>query len=276
MRRSTRFSKKPDRFDPSPGMNFLLLTDEGEPENYKEALKHGDSAQWKNAIKEEMRSLAENNTRRLTKLPKGKKALHNKWVFRLKEEADGKKRYKARLVVKGFQQVQNIDYSEVFSPVVKMTTIRVLLSIVASFNWFLEQMDVKTTFLHGELEEDIYMHQPEGSSSKDRSLVCKLEKSLYGLKQAPRHWYKKFDTFMSVMNFKRADSDHCCYQRKNDNTLVILIIYVDDMLIASSSMSEIKLLKSQLSKKFDMKDLGEARQILGMKISRAAGKIKLS
>ena len=276
VRRSTRVSRPPMRLDPSPVVNFLLLTNAGEPESYNEALKHGDAVKWEHAIKEELKFLAENQTWKLAVLPEGKKALHNKWVFRVKEEADGKKRFKARLVVKGFQQLQNIDYSEVFSPVVKMTTIRTLLAIVAAQNLFLEQMDVRTAFLHGELEEDIYMYRPKGSYIKDKKLVCKLQKSLYGLKRAPRQWYKRFDTFLCSINFKRADSDHCCYQRRSGKVSVILGIYVDDMLIASSSIKEIKLLKSQLSKEFDMKDLGKAKQILGMRISRSAGCIKLS
>ncbi|RVW39505.1 Retrovirus-related Pol polyprotein from transposon TNT 1-94 [Vitis vinifera] len=125
----------------------------------------------------------------LTELPVGKKALHNKWVYRIKNEHDGSKRYKARLVVKGFQQKEGIDYTEIFSPVVKMSTIRLVLGMVAAENLHLEQLDVKTTFLHGDLEEDLYMIQPEGFIVQGQeNLVCKLRKSLYGLKQAPRQW----------------------------------------------------------------------------------------
>ena len=138
-------------------------------------------------MKEEMNSLQKNKTWILTELPKGKKALQNKWVYRVKEEHDGKKRYKARLVVKGFQQKEGIDYTEIFSPVLKLTTIRLVLSIVAAENLHLEQLDVKTAFLHGDLEEDYYMKQPKGFQvSGKENLVCKLKKSLYGLKQAPR------------------------------------------------------------------------------------------
>ena len=124
VRRSRRVTRKPDRFDPS--LHFLLLTDEGEPESYSEAVKHTDAKKWEFAMAEEMKSLNQNKTWKLTTLPKGKKILQNKWVYRIKEDAEGKPKYKARLVVKGFQQVQNLDYTEVFSPVVKMTTIRLL------------------------------------------------------------------------------------------------------------------------------------------------------
>jgi hypothetical protein len=135
-------------------------------------------------------------------LPAGKKALHNKWVFRIKGEQDGSKRYKARLIVKGFQQKEGIDYTDIFSPVVKMTTIIIVLSIVAAEDLHLEQLDVKTTFLHGELEEEIYMQQPQGFAvcvGKGEFSV-QTEKSLYSLKQASRQWYKKFDNFMCLEN----------------------------------------------------------------------------
>ena len=134
-------------------------------------------------MKEEMDSLLKNQTWSLVELPEGKKALTNKWVYKIKEKGDGRQRYKARLVVKGFAQKKGIEYDEIFSPVVKMTSIRAILSLVATENLFLEQLDVKTAFLHGDLEEDIYMHQPEGFEVKGKEgYVCKLKKSLYSLK----------------------------------------------------------------------------------------------
>ena len=220
-------------------------------------------------MQDEMESLMSNQTWELTKLPKGKKALHNKWVYRIKEEYNGRKRYKARMVVKGFQQKEGVDYTDIFSPVVKLTTIRLVLAIVAAENLHLEQLDVKTAFLHGDLEEDIYMHQPQGFSVKGKeNLVCKLKKSLYGLKQAPRQWYRKFDNFMCSNGFTRLQADHCCYMKNFDNSYIILLLYVDDMLVAGSSIEEINELKKQLSKRFEMKDLGAAKQILGMRIIR--------
>ncbi|KAD5961972.1 hypothetical protein E3N88_13445 [Mikania micrantha] len=197
---------------------------------------------WEIAMKEEMKSLEKNRTWVLTKLPSGKKALQNKWVYRIKDESNGSKRYKARLVVKGFQQKEGVDYNEIFSPVVKMTTIRLVLSIVASENLHLEQLDVKTAFLHGDLDEDIYM--------------------------APRQWYLKFDNFMGRNGFKRCEMDHCCYIKKFSKSYIILLLYVDDMLIAGSDMKEINKLKKQMSEEFEMKDLGAAKQILGMSIFR--------
>ena len=200
-------------------------------------------------MKDEMDSLLGNQTWELTKLLIGKKALHNKWVYRIKNKHNGSKCYKARLVVKGFQQKKGIDYSEIFSLAVKMSTIRLVLRMVATENLHLEQLDVKMAFLHGDLKEDIYMIQLEGFIVQGQeNLVCKLKKSVYGLKQAPRQWYKKFDSFMHKIGFKRYEADHCCYVKFFDNSYIILLLYVDDMLIAGSSIEEINNLKKQLSK----------------------------
>ena len=164
-----------------------MLTDGGKPKCYDEALQDENSNKWELAMKNEMDSLLGNQTWELTELPIGKKALHNKWVYRIKNEHDGSKHYKARLVVKGFQQKEGIDYTEIFSPVVKMSTIRLVLGMVAVENLHFEQLDVKTAFLHGDLEEDLYMIQPEGFIAQGQeNLVCKLRKNLYGLKQAPK------------------------------------------------------------------------------------------
>ena len=126
-------------------------------------------------------------------------------------------------------------------------------------------MDVKTAFLHGDLEEEIYMKQPQGFEVRgNENMVCKLQKSLYGLKQAPRQCYKKFDSFMSSNGFSRCQADHCCYIKNLGNSYIILLLYVDDMLIASACKREIDKLKRELSKEFAMKDLGDVEHILGM------------
>ncbi|KAE8703438.1 cytochrome P450 71A9-like [Hibiscus syriacus] len=229
LRRSSRIPKPTQRY--SPSLHYLLLTDNGEPECYDEAMQVDDSIKWESSMKDEMDSLMSNQMWELAELPPGKKALHNKWIYRIKEEHDRSKRYKTRLVVKGFQQ--------------------------------------KEAFLHGDLEEEIYMRQPEGFiEAGKKNLVCRLKKSLYGLKQAPRQWYKKFDSFMSSNGFTRCQADHCCYIKRFDNNFIILLLYVDDMLVAGSDMQEIINLKQKLSKQFAMKDLGTAKQILGMRIKR--------
>lgn len=151
VRRSSRNIIPPHRF--SPSLFYILLTDGGEPETYDEALRVSNSTKWESAMKDEMDSLITNQTWELTELPAGKKALHNKWVYRIKGEHDGSKRYKARLVVKGFQQKEGVDYTDIFSPVVKMTTIRLVLGIVAAENLHLEQLDVKTAFLQPKITD---------------------------------------------------------------------------------------------------------------------------
>jgi transposase InsO family protein len=268
LRRSTRDRQPSRKYSAN---EYVLLSDRGEPESYQDAMQHDQKKQWLEAMQDEMKSLHENHTYDLVKLPKGKRALKNKWVFRCKIEPNrSQPRYKARLVVKGFSQKKGIDFDEIFSPVVKMSSIRVVLSLAAKMNLEIEQLDVKTAFLHGDLEEEIYMEQPEGFSAKGKEhLVCRLKKSLYGLKQAPRLWYKKFDSFMVDHGYDRTTSDHCVFVKKfSDGEFIILLLYVDDMLIVGRDTSKIDKLKKELSKSFSMKDLGSAKQILGMKISR--------
>ena len=276
LRRSARERHTSRRYSSN---EYVMISDQGEPESYEEVMEHEKKAEWLKAMQEEMKSLLENHTYDLVKLPKGKKMLKNKWVFRLKNDGQTS-RYKARLVVKGFGQKKGVDYDEIFSPVVKMSSIRVVLGMAASLNLEIEQLDVKTAFLHGDLEEEIYMEQPQGFKEKKKEhLVCKLRKSLYGLKQAPRQWYKKFDAFMVDHGYSRTTSDHCVFVKNfSDGTFIILLLYVDDMLIVWTDVSKIKELKLELGKSFAMKDLGSAKQILGMRIvrDRKQGQIWLS
>ena len=255
---------------------------DGEPSTYLEAIQSADSDKWVVAMNEEMESLYKNGTWVLVPPPKGKKIVGCKWVFKRKEDSSGVEnaRYKARLVAKGYSQVQGVDFIDVFSPVVKHSSIRILLALVAMHDLELEQLDVKTAFLYGDLEEKIYMKQPEGfeiEGKKDQ--VCLLKKSLYGLKQSPRQWYKRFDSFMLGHGYSRSMYDSCVYFRKlNDGSFIYLLLYVDDMLIAAKNIAEIHQLKALLSGEFDMKDLGAAKKILGMEIrrDRGAGKLYLT
>ncbi|KAK1694265.1 hypothetical protein QYE76_010962 [Lolium multiflorum] len=221
-----------------------------EPATYTEAVASVDHVKWISAMQEEMQSLDKNGTWDVVPLPKQKKAVRCKWIFKRKEGLSPSEppRFKARLVAKGFSQIPGIDYNDVFSPVVKHSSIRAFFGIVAMRDLELEQLDVKTAFLHGELEEEIYMDQPEGfvvPSKED--LVCKLKRSLYGLKQSPRQWYKS-----------------CVYIKFVNGSPIYLLLYVDDMLIAAKSKKDITTLKSQLSSEFEMKDLGAAKKILAL------------
>jgi hypothetical protein len=203
-------------------------------------------------------------------LPAGKKAVRCKWIFKRKEDYSPSEatRFKARLVAKGFSQIPDIDYNDVFSPVVKHSSIRALLGIVAMHDLELEQSDVKTAFLHGDSEQEIYMDQPEGFIVPGKgNFVCKIKKSLYGLKQSPRQWYKKFDSFMIVNGFKRSLYDSYVYIKFIDRSSIYLLLYVDDMLIAVKSKIDIAKLKAHLSSEFEMKYFGAAKKILGMEIT---------
>ncbi|KAG8496781.1 hypothetical protein CXB51_008001 [Gossypium anomalum] len=185
----------------------------------------------------------------LVKLPKGKKTVRCKWVFKKKEGTPGveEPKYKARLVAKGYSQVPGVDFTDVFSPVVKHSSIRALLGIVAMHDLELEQLDVKTAFLHGELEEDIYMQQPGFYSFRKRGLCLLAEK-------VPL----RFETVTKAV----------VQEKNNDGSFVYLLLYVDDMLIAAKDKGEIRKVKAQLSEEFEMKDLGPAKKILGMEILR--------
>ena len=253
--------------------------DTSEPSTYKEAILSSDSEKWFAAMGDEMESLHKNQTWDLVIQPSGRKIITCKWVFKKKEgisPAEGVK-YKAGVVARDFNQREGVDYNEIFSPVVRHTCIRVLLAIVTYQNLELEQLDVKTAFLHGELEEEIYMTQPDGFQVPGKeNHVCKLKKSLYGLKQSPRQWYKRFDSYMVKLGYTRSSCDCCVYyNRLNDDSFIYLVLYVDDMLIAAKKKYDIQKLKGLLSAEFEMKDLGAARKILGMEIIRDRERRKL-
>ncbi|XP_004515732.1 uncharacterized protein [Cicer arietinum] len=179
------------------------------PNQFKEAIKYSN---WRLAINSELRSLLNNNTWELTTLPSDKKVIGCKWVFKLKFHANGTiERYKARLVAKGFNQTEGLDYLDTFSHVVKMTTIRLLLSIAAIKNWFLFQLDINTAFLHGDLIEDVYMKVPPGLHVQHKSQVCKLKRSLYGLKQASRQWNMKLCSSLKQFGFHQSKSDYSMF-----------------------------------------------------------------
>jgi hypothetical protein len=184
-------------------------------------------------------------------------------------------RYKARLVTKGFQQVHGIDYDETFSLVVNMDSIRLALAIAATKGWELHQMDVKNPFLHGDISKEIYMEHPQGFMQHS-SLVCRLKKSLYGLKKASRAWYAKMDSYLLSHNFVHCKSDLNVYRLRMTNSLILLVLYVNDLLITGCSTSAIVVVKRILHDKFFMTDMGLLHFFLGLEISQDASGIKLS
>jgi hypothetical protein len=217
-----------------------------------------------------MDSIMSNGTWKVVDRPYGCKPIGCKWVFKKKLRPNGTiERYKARLVAKGYTQKEGEDFFDTYSPVVRLTRIRVLISLAASYGLTIHQMNVKTTFLNGELEEEIYMDQPDGFiTNGQEGKVCKLLKSLYGLKQAPKQWHEKFDKILTSTRFVMNKADSCVYYRYGGGQGVILCLYVDDILIFGSSLSVIEEVKKFLSNNFEMKDLGETDVILNIKLLR--------
>ncbi|KAL9267166.1 Retrovirus-related Pol polyprotein from transposon TNT 1-94-like protein [Drosera capensis] len=275
LRRSTRQKQSFTRY---PSDEYATLTDWGESESFEEAMDSEEKQKWQDAMEDEMKFLHDNHTFDLVKLPKGKKVLKNRWIYKVKYESDSTSpRYKARLVVKAFSQKKGVDFNEIFSLVVRISSIRTVLSLTATLDLKMEQMDVKTAFLHGDLEEEIYMEQPDGFRVKDKEdYVCRLKRSLYDLKQAPRQWYKKFESAICGQDYKKTTSDHCVFVNKfSDGNFIILLLYVDNMLIVGKDISMIDRLKKQLGESFAMKDMGPAKQILGIRIMRDRKEKKL-
>jgi len=266
------------RVEKSFGPDFYTYMVEKEPDSYHEAVTSVEGPQWKEAIKSEIDSILQNHTWELVDLPPGCKPLEYKWIFKKKMKPNGTiDKYKARLVIKGFRQRKGLDYFDTYSPVTRITSIRLVLAIAAIRNLEVHQMDVKTAFLNGDLDEEIYMEQPEGFVAPGQEKkVCKLVKSLYGLKQAPKQWHKKFDDVMIDSGFKINECDKCVYMKDTPNGYVILCLYVDDMLIAGSNEKMIRSTKDMLKARFDMKDMGLADVILGVQITRTQNGLVLS
>ena len=252
---------------------------EEDPKTLNEAMASRDVAFWKEAIQSEIDSIMHNDTWELTDLPPGCKALGCKWILKRKMKVDGSiDKYKARLVIQGFRQKEGIDFFDTYAPVARISTIRLLLALAAIHDLVIHQMDVKTAFLNGDLDEEIYMKQPEGFVMPGHeSKVCKLKKSLYGLKQAPKQWHQKFDDVVLSNGFSLNQADKCVYSKFDTSGKgVIICLYVDDMLIFGTDQDQVDQTKEFLSSNFDMKDLGEAEVILGIRIKRGNNGISIS
>jgi hypothetical protein len=257
-------------------MVYLLETNE--PNTYNEAISTPEAQWWQEAVNCEMESILHNHTWELVDLPPGHKPLGCRWIFKKKLKVDGSvDKYKAKLVIKGYRQKEGVDFFDTYSPVTRITSIRMLIAFASINNLEIHQMDVKTAFLNGDLDEEIYMEQPEGFVAPgNEKKVCRLVKSLYGLKQAPKQWHLKFDQTMLTNGFKINECDKCIYIKSTDQEYVIVCLYVDDMLIMGSNIKMIKSTKDMLSRSFEMKDMGVADVILGIKIIKTSEGLTLS
>ena len=270
LRRSGRNRKPAELF--TPRANYALFAGRGvpEPETLTDALNSDERDKWRIAWESELASLSKNDTWVVEPLPQGRTAIGCRWVFKRKDDGC----YKARLVAKGYSQILGIDYAETFAPVAKFTTIRLLLALSCENDWEIIGMDVKTAFLNSELEEQVYMEIPEGVSIPAQSnqpqyrprSVCRLLKSIYGLKQSPRAWYGRIHDFFTSNNFIRSESDHSLFI--NYEKKIILLLYVDDLVLAAPSKDLINWIRMKLHKEFEMTDLGDLSTFLGLEIER--------
>ncbi|CAI7843587.1 unnamed protein product, partial [Closterium sp. NIES-53] len=294
LRRTTRVSRPPERFTPSAqyacmhdhevhdleecmlvdadggahGLDFCLMGQVHEPKSVKEALSRPE---WVESMREELESHKVNESFELVDpvcVPPGMEVLRCQWVWKYKHKADGSiERPKSRLVAMGNTQTQGVHYDQVFTPVGKPNTLRGSLRMAASSGFHIHHMDVTTAYLHGVLKEELYMRQPPGFDDGS-GRVCRLKKSIYGLKQAPRQWYLKFDEALMDFGFERSECDPALYHLVRDEGRLSLYLYVDDILLLSSSMVLLDEVKGLLSSRFRMKDLGEAKYYLGVQIER--------
>lgn len=252
----------------------LYLMGVEEPANYKEAVK---DMNWRRAMDAEIESIEKNGTWSLVELPSEQKEIGLKWIFKLKRDATGKvTKYKARLVAKGYAQEHGIDYEEVYAPVTRLETVRLLLALAAKRSWQVHHLDVKTAFLNGEITEDVYVSQPEGYKKLgSEHLVYKLSKALYGLRQAPRAWYAKLNQCLVSLGFKRCPYENAVYTKGEGSDSLVIAVYVDDILVTGANVAKIEEFKTEMAGKFEMTDLGRLSYYLGIEVEQNQGNIVL-
>jgi hypothetical protein len=247
--------------------NAVEAKDLSEPTTFQDAVSGPDQVHWRKAIQAELKSMRLRGVFRAAKLPNGHHAIGTKWVFKIKRKADGDiEKYKARLVAKGFKQKYGIDYTETFSPVVKYVTLRMVVAIAKYFDWSLDQLDVVTAFLYGEMKETVFCMVPEGVELNGDFDCLELVKAIYGLKQASRVWNETFDVYVRSIDFQVSAYDPCLYIKIVDGHCVLLLVYVDDVLVTGSSVEMIARTKSDLKKRFEMTDSGKCAFVLGIEL----------
>jgi hypothetical protein len=225
-------------------------------------------ASWNKAMEEEMSSIAQNSTWTLVDLPRAHKPIGLKWVYKVKRDEKGCiVRHKARLVAKGYVQREGIDFEEVFAPVARLDSVRLLLAVAAQETWEVHHLDVKSAFLNGELEEEVYVVQPPGFVEHgSEGKVLRLRKALYGLRQAPRAWNSKLDSSLVALGFTNCPSEHAMYTRGKSGERLLLGVYVDDLIVTSASTTAIGEFKREMMGLFRMSDLGLLSYYLGIEV----------
>jgi hypothetical protein len=232
---------------------------------------------WQAAMQEEIDSVKRNQTWELADLSQGHRAITLKWVYKLKRNEAGEIiKHKARLVARGFVQQEGIDFDEVFAPVARMESMRLLLALAAQEGWQVHHMNVKSAFLNGDLKEEVYVRQPVGFIVVGQEgKVLRLRKALYGLWQAPRVWNSKLDDTLKKMDFVQSEHEHAMYRRNNGDDILLVGVYVDDLVITGSSLTAVEEFKGEMKRVFLMSDLGLLSFYLGIKVRQDAGGITM-
>lgn len=249
-------------------LNAMMVT-ENDPVLFEEAVR---SKKWREAMSAEIEAIERNQTWELTVLPKGVKPIGVKWVFKTKLNENGDvEKFKARLVAKGYAQRHGVDYTEVFAPVARFDTIRMILAMAAQSSWEVFQLDVKSAFLHGELKEEVFVQQPEGFTKKgEEEKVYRLRKALYGLKQAPRAWYSRIEAYFTREGFEKCPSEHTLFTKSKEGKILLVSLYVDDLIFTGNDKSMFDEFKKSMMLEFDMSDLGKMKHFLGVEVKQCA------
>ncbi|KAI5343342.1 hypothetical protein L3X38_011218 [Prunus dulcis] len=246
-----------------------------EPEKYADAAQ---DESWLKAMEDELQMIEKNETWELVDRPTEKPVIGVKWVYKTKLNLDGSvQKNKARLVAKGYAQKPGLDYNETYAPVGRLDTIRTLIALAAKKGWKLFQVDVKSAFLNGVLQEEVYVNQPEGFVIKGKEdKVYRLHKALYGLKQAPRAWYGEIDSYFTQCGFVKSSSEATLYTKvRGDKEILIVSIYVDDIVYTGSSQALLAEFKEDMTAKYEMTDLGLLHHFLGMGVVQTESSIFL-
>jgi hypothetical protein len=270
-KQAVRESKPPERFCSYIAMVSSIR--ESEPSTFEEATSR---QVWRDAMMEEYNSIMKNDVWEVVPRPEGKSVVTSKWLYKLKHATAGSiEKYKARFVARGFSQVEGVDYDDTFAPVARYTSIKAVISIAAEMGWKIHQMDVKTAFLNGLIEEEVYIKQPLGFEVHGReSHVCTLKKALYGLKQAPRAWYSRIDAYFQQLGFEKSEADPNLYFIVVGEDPLILLLYVDDLFITGAERL-ISSCKESLASEFEMTDIGLMHYFLGLEVWQEPGHIFL-
>jgi len=251
-------------------LGALVSKDVPIPATFKEAMSSPYASEWRDAMQREYDSLLANQTWQIADLPRNQRAFGCKWVFNVKRDKDGQiESFKARLVAKGCSQQYGVNYQETFSPVCRLESVRFILSLAAELGLYLHQMDVCTAYLNSDLSEMVYMKQQEGyidQSRPEKSLL--LKKAIYGLKQSGRGWNSMLDSTLVKLGFIACENEPCPYKQTGNGSLSLILVYVDDILLACQSKEDLLKIKSSISKSFECDDKGSLNLFLGMEIER--------